>query len=86
MLIEERFDNFNTLRKVKCPTAIFHGTDDDMVPYQHSIEILVRALISCKAHMFLRSEMQHNKFDYNSDIIRPMAFFLHYHGITTIKG
>lgn len=33
LLIEERFDNFNTVRKVTCPSAIFHGTDDDMVPY-----------------------------------------------------
>lgn len=33
LLIEERFDNYQTIKKVTCPAAIFHGTCDTMVPY-----------------------------------------------------
>jgi hypothetical protein len=33
-LIEERFDNFKAAQKVTCPTAIFHGVIDSMVPYE----------------------------------------------------
>jgi dipeptidyl aminopeptidase/acylaminoacyl peptidase len=81
LLIEERFDNFETVRTVSCPSAIFHGNKDKMVPFQHSLDLLVNAFTNCKAHMFLRNDMQHNKFDYNLDIIRPFAFFLEYHGL-----
>jgi hypothetical protein len=32
-LIEERFDNFKASKNVTCPTVIFHGVIDHMVPY-----------------------------------------------------
>ena len=34
LLIEERFDNFTASKNVTCPTVIFHGMMDNMVPYQ----------------------------------------------------
>jgi hypothetical protein len=33
LLIEERFDNFEKCHDVVCPSAIFHGNEDTMVPY-----------------------------------------------------
>jgi len=42
LLIEERFNNFEAVTKVQCPSAIFHGIQDSMVPYQHSIEMLLQ--------------------------------------------
>ena len=76
LLMDERFNNFDTVKKVKCPSVIFHGIQDKMVPYQHSIEMLLQGFISCQAYMFLRDGMEHNKFDYTNDIIRPLRFFL----------
>lgn len=32
-LIEERFDNIGCARHIKCPTVIFHGIADSMVPH-----------------------------------------------------
>ena len=76
LLIEERFNNFEVARKIRCPVLVYHGLKDTMVPYQHSIEMLIDGFTQCKAHMFLRQDMEHNKFDYINDIIRPMKYFL----------
>jgi abhydrolase domain-containing protein 17 len=74
--IEERFDNFNVAKRVQCPTAIFHGINDRMVPFQHSMEMLLNGFIQAKTHMFLRDGMEHNRLDYINDIIKPMRYFL----------
>lgn len=74
--IEERFDNFSVAKNVICPTAIFHGINDRMVPYQHSIEMLLLGFMKSQTHMFLRDGMEHNRIDYINDIIKPMRYFL----------
>ena len=56
-LLDERFNNFENAKKVKCPTVIFHGVKDTMVPFQHSLEMLLHGFIDCEAHMFLREDM-----------------------------
>jgi hypothetical protein len=81
LLIEERFPNFQLVKNVTCPAAIFHGIDDNMVPFQHSIDFLLKGFIKCPAHMFLREGMEHNKFDYTNDIIQPIKYFLQYHNL-----
>jgi abhydrolase domain-containing protein 17 len=75
-IIEERFDNFSCARKVKCPTVIFHGISDLMVPHQSSVEMLQQGFLSCEACLFLREDMEHNKFNYMADIIDPLRYFL----------
>lgn len=35
--------------------------------------------------MFLRDKMEHNKFDYSSDIVKPIRFFLDKHNILASK-
>ena len=47
LLIEERFNNFEAVTKVQCPSAIFHGVKDTMVPYQHSLEMLLQGFNNC---------------------------------------
>ena len=81
LLIEERFNNFQAVTKVQCPSAIFHGVKDTMVPYQHSLEMLLQGFTNCQAHMFLRDGMEHNKFDYTNDLIKPIRYFLKHHEI-----
>jgi hypothetical protein len=80
-LIEERFDNFKASQKVSCPTAIFHGVIDHMVPYEHSLELVLEGFVKAKTHLFLRHDMEHNKFNYENDIIKPLKFFLKNHNI-----
>jgi len=41
LLLEERFDNFEVSKHIKCPVIVFHGLKDSMVPYQHSLEMLI---------------------------------------------
>ena len=81
LLIEERFDNFTASKSVACPTLIFHGMMDSMVPYQQSIEMLLEGFVNARAHMFLRDQMEHNRFNYDSDIIKPLKYFLKTHNI-----
>ena len=45
LLIEERFDNFQTAKNIKCPVLVYHGLKDTMVPYQHSIEMLIEGFV-----------------------------------------
>lgn len=37
--------------------------------------MLIEGFVQSEAHMFLRQDMEHNKFDYINDIIRPMKYF-----------
>jgi dipeptidyl aminopeptidase/acylaminoacyl peptidase len=75
LLIEERFNNFECSKNVECPTVILHGIQDFIVPFEHSIEMLILGFKKCKAHMFLQENMEHNKFNYSNDIVRPLAYF-----------
>ena len=54
LLLDERFDNFEVAKQIKCPVLIFHGIKDTMVPYEHSLEMLMHGFVSSQAHMFLR--------------------------------
>ena len=81
LLIEERFNNIEVVRGVKCPTAIPHGMSDEIVDASDSLDLLTEGFVSCQAHIFLRAEMQHNKFDYEHDLLRPLQYFFFYHQI-----
>ena len=34
-------DNFDSSKNVQCPTVILHGIQDFIVPFEHSIEMLL---------------------------------------------
>lgn len=38
--------------------------------------MLMQGFTNCEAHMFLREDMEHNKFNYTRDIIDPLRYFL----------
>ena len=52
-----------------------HGIQDFIVPFEHSIEMLLLGFKNCRAHMFLQENMEHNKFNYSNDIVRPLVYF-----------
>ena len=78
MLIEERFNNFEKVVKVTCPTIIVHGLQDSMVDFHDSIQLLMQGFTNSKCHLFLRDQMGHNKFNYEFDIIKPLEYFFSY--------
>ena len=50
-----------------------------MVPSEDSIDLLTNGFTMCKAHLFLRDFMKHNKLDYLYDLIKPLKYFFSYH-------
>ena len=36
IFLKERFNNLEKASQIKCPTLIIHGSDDDIVPIEHS--------------------------------------------------
>lgn len=43
--------------------------------------MLLGGFIHAQTHMFLRDAMEHNRFNYESDIIKPLKYFLKTHNI-----
>ena len=43
--------------------------------------MLLDGFVNAKAHMFLREQMEHNRFNYDTDIIKPLKYFLKTHNI-----
>ena len=36
LLIKDRFNNLENIKRTKCPTLIIHGLEDQLVPYKHA--------------------------------------------------
>jgi hypothetical protein len=43
--------------------------------------MILKGLVNSKSHLFLRDRMKHNKFDYDFDMVRPLAYFFFHHNI-----
>ena len=39
LLLQYHFESDKKIRKVDCPIHIFHGTQDELIPYQHALEL-----------------------------------------------
>ena len=73
-LIKERFNNFENISKIKSPILFIHGKKDNLIPYQHSIDLINE----CKspAKLICPSHMTHNEFNFKKDIIFHIKNFL----------
>lgn len=38
-VVKEKFDNISIVEHIKSPVFIVHGTKDEVVPYQSSVEL-----------------------------------------------
>lgn len=72
-LIAERFRNIDEIDKVVCPCFFLHGKKDRLIPDSHTSELFMK----CKAMaaMHLSSNMTHNEYSMNNDIIKPLRRF-----------
>ncbi|MEL6843269.1 MAG: alpha/beta hydrolase, partial [Bacteroidota bacterium] len=39
LLLRYPFSNLNKLKQVKCPFHLLHGTQDELIPYQHAVRL-----------------------------------------------
>jgi fermentation-respiration switch protein FrsA (DUF1100 family) len=82
-LVSERFENIEIVDKITCPTLFIHGQKDDIVPFDHSIELSKKC--KCPYEIILPEEMDHNEIHIYDDFLEPVTSFLQRHSLLTIK-
>lgn len=72
-LLKFPFDTYQHVQKATCNIGLFHGTIDEVIPFENSIE-----LVKCnrKAHLFTFKGQLHDFFERNSDFRSEMKAFL----------
>lgn len=72
-LVEERFDNIQFIKSVKCPVFFVHGRVDTVIKQHHS----VRLHDECQTLKDIKIpySMDHNNFDIDLDLILPFKTF-----------
>ena len=73
-MISERFTNNEYLKKCTCPILFIHGQQDKLIPYSHTL--LLKQSCICPIEVVLPEDMDHNRFDYEADLLSPLKEFL----------
>ena len=73
VLFADRFRNIDIMPLLKCPTFFLHGQNDDLIPLQHSQDLISKCV--CKSVLHIPFEMDHNTFDYKTDFAVPFLKF-----------
>lgn len=74
LLIKERFNSYDKIEKIECPTLIIHGKLDEVVSCSHAHDIFQK--LDCVSSLFINQKMGHNSSDFFEDILKPVwAFF-----------
>eukprot|EP01017_Pseudomicrothorax_dubius_P003603 TRINITY_DN10552_c0_g1_i1.p1 TRINITY_DN10552_c0_g1~~TRINITY_DN10552_c0_g1_i1.p1 ORF type:complete len:370 (+),score=40.39 TRINITY_DN10552_c0_g1_i1:3-1112(+) len=68
------FDNASKIGRVTAPTLIIHGKRDEIVPWSHS-DRLHRGCATRYKHLVLHEDMNHNGFDLERHVFRPITDF-----------
>jgi len=75
MLVRERFENIEVIKKVRCPTLIIHGQSDTLLHESHAISLHENC--GGPSKLIMPANMTHNDFEIQSDLIEPLKqFFL----------
>lgn len=82
-LVSERFENIEIVDKITCPTLFIHGQKDDIVPFDHSIELSKKC--KCPYEIILPEEMDHNEIHIYDDFLEPVTSFLQRHSLLALK-
>jgi len=78
-IIAERFKNIDLIKDVTCPLLLIHGQKDNLIPFQHSIDLSKNT--SGPYELLLPEEMDHNEFNLYEDFLEPISNFLKRHGL-----
>lgn len=73
-IVADRFKNIEEITKVTCPLLLIHGQKDDLIPYNHSIELSQKT--AGPYELILPEEMDHNEFNLYEDFSEPIYAFL----------
>ena len=73
-IVKDRFNNFERIKDVTCPTLIIHGQKDSLIPFQHSIILAERT--SGPYELVLPEGMTHNDMLVYEDFLDPITSFL----------
>ena len=79
LFIKDRFVNINIIEKVTSPILFIHGQNDDIVPFQHSIDLSKKC--KCPYEIILPEEMDHNEINIYDDFLEPLTTFLQRHSL-----
>lgn len=74
LFVSERFVNGNYIQDVKCPVLFIHGYKDKMIPYNETL--LLKDKLNGIYEVCIQSNMTHNEFNVESDIIQPIKEFI----------
>ncbi len=74
LIYKNRFCNVEDISKVECPTLFIHGKADEVIPWQHSLELINKC--SCPAKIITPEHMKHNNFDIKKDLVDHIKDFL----------
>ena len=83
-LVDERFENIQAIRNVQCPLLTIHGQKDDIIPMEHSTQLLSFARSRIKQFHFPEKMVNkqinlliqtHDKFDYVEDFQKFISQF-----------
>ena len=62
-LVKDKFDNYSKIDKIKSPLLILSGKKDEIVPHQHSIQLLEKAIVNKKG-VFIDEAIHNNLYDF----------------------
>ena len=65
-LVKDKFDNLSKIDKLKSPLLIISGKKDEIVPHNHSIELLNKAKVKKKS-VFIDEAIHNNLYDFDID-------------------
>uniref|UniRef100_A0A3B0MT83 Alpha/beta hydrolase family, putative n=1 Tax=Theileria annulata TaxID=5874 RepID=A0A3B0MT83_THEAN len=57
----DRFNNYDKVKDLNCPALVIHGDSDDIIPVQHSIQLITRIP---EVYYYFVKRGNHNNLDY----------------------
>ena len=80
--VRDRFRNIDVITKIACPTIFIHGEKDKVIPCQHTKELFERSTQLPWRYLLTPSQMTHNEFRLEEDLIDPVLMFMEKNGLS----
>ena len=74
IFVKERLVSIDYIKKVTCPILLIHGQLDPLIPFKETIAL--KDNCDCPFEVVLPTQMTHNDFDLDYDIIEPIKRFM----------